>query len=1694
MATLNPINDDIIFQIIDFHTENYDKRENQDDDKEASNSDSDDDCEFTYDSDDDRYVRIPANEEEEPLSEKTAKYTIYIFGKDKNDKTYSIEITDFTPYMYIRIPNNCGECQRQLIECWIKSQLKPIYRDGLLRTSLLDKYSFRNFDNKTKWKFMRLVFNNTTSLKATVNLFQNRKYDEYQKKYIVNPKAILINGITDKPFTYDLYENMIDPLLKFIHHRKLKPVSWAKIKKGKWDFREHSKSHCNYDLTVRWNEIDPVDDVNNSRIKIMAYDIECDSAHGDFPIPCKDYIKLAREIYSWYLKLHKYKTDAAKNNNDNNIDPYYTYYDNIIKNKELFVKWCINKSFYHYKTEDTLGYSDELDDIKINDDDMTEISSIFMKPTKYDSKKKRMIAELPKQSIIDNVANKIAKKLIIPNYNTSIEVKREQQKIINYINKVLNDNLPPVEGDKTIQIGLSFMYYGCQEPYKNYMLTVGGCNQLHNAETICCKDETELLLKFRHIIILEDPEVITGYNIDGFDTAWLFKRAKELDIIEMFSKISRIQDFQSVLKERQVKGATGELLKREYVEMPGRIQMDIMPLVQKSYNLESYKLDDVSAEFMNGNVISIEYDEVNNQSIIKTNSVKGLRNNNYVMFNEIDGYLENKYMDGKKFEVFELDTKNKTFVIKDRIELALQNKKCLWCLGKDDTSPSDIFRLQKGSDSDRYIIAKYCMMDVILCMELVNKLELLTNNIGMANVCMNPLSWIIHRGQGVKILSLVAYFIKDKNYLLPYLYKDTFDRDGYEGAVVLDPMPNIYLDEPVSVLDYGSLYPSSMIERNLSHETIVTNPKYLGEEGGRRLNELGYDYEDVSYDIFKTTFTANGTPKDKEKSGVKTVRFVQYRDGTKGIIPQILQYLIKNRKDTRNKIAYQTCQLSNGQTVIGMYNEKKRLIVNDREKYEIPEDVTVISMEETYNDFQQKVLDGLQLAFKITANSLYGQIGAKTSDIYYKEIAASTTATGRERLLIARDYVEDTNNYPHKLNDGHVIYLKNKVIYGDSCTGDTPIILNYNDDDVRLTTFNNFNNSERWETYREFKSDDNSLTDKEQINTEQDDIKIWTHKGWSKVKRIIRHHTNKRIYRVLTHTGCVDVTEDHSLLDKNVQQVKPNECVVGMELLHSFPNVEQKNENDISLEEAFILGFFVGDGSCGKYDTPSGIKYSWALNNADLDILHKCKEYLQKVYPNEFKILDTIDSSGVYKLVPTINIKDICVKYRKLCYDNKCKIVPNIILESNEDIKNNFIDGLYASDGCRKDTLKSNCHRIDTKNKITAQSYYMLLKSLGYNVSINDRLDKNNIYRITWSKSTYRKNPNAIKKIRLLHEKYNDYVYDIETEQGVFHAGIGSMIIKNTDSVFVQFQCLDDDGRKLSGRAAREKSIKLAIETEHAIQEKKLRAPQVLEYEKTFHPFILFSKKRYVGDLYEFDPDKFSRKSMGIVLKRRDNAPIVKIVYGGIIDIIMKEQNIQAAVASFEKNMGKLLRGDYPMDALIISKTLSSYYKDPDRIAHKVLADRIAERDPGNKPLVGDRIPFVYVKTEKETKLQGDKIENPDYVRENSIRLDYEFYIMNQIRKPVTQIFALCLDKIPGFKGDMTVFDKIFEEMVSSNLWSRNECIKRINEMKRKEAEVLLLTSIRTQLGLSKQRHQDITKYVERANKRKATMDAKKKK
>jgi DNA polymerase elongation subunit (family B) len=204
--------------------------------------------------------------------------------------------------------------------------------------------------------------------------------------------------------------------------------------------------------------------------------------------------------------------------------------------------------------------------------------------------------------------------------------------------------------------------------------------------------------------------------------------------------------------------------------------------------------------------------------------------------------------------------------------------------------------------------------------------------------------------------------------------------------------------------------------------------------------------------------------------------------------------------------------------------------------------------------------------------------------------------------------------------------------------------------------------------------------------------------------------------------------------------------------------------------------------------------------------------------------------------------------------------------------------------------------------------------------------------------------------------------------------------------------------------------------------------------------FTLLSKKRYFGILYETDPKKGKLKYMGLSLKRRDSCDYLKDTYGNILNILIEpiieneENNIKKAIGYLDRSLQQLISGNVPMEKLMITKALRSDYKNPAQIAHKVLAERIGQRDPGNKPKSGDRMKFVHIVNNNKKSLQGEKIETPEFIITNRIPIDYTFYITNQLMKPLQQLFGLAWlqilendnkhSAIRTFKTDMAKLNK----------------------------------------------------------------------
>ena len=163
---------------------------------------------------------------------------------------------------------------------------------------------------------------------------------------------------------------------------------------------------------------------------------------------------------------------------------------------------------------------------------------------------------------------------------------------------------------------------------------------------------------------------------------------------------------------------------------------------------------------------------------------------------------------------------------------------------------------------------------------------------------------------------------------------------------------------------------------------------------------------------------------------------------------------------------------------------------------------------------------------------------------------------------------------------------------------------------------------------------------------------------------------------------------------------------------------------------------------------------------------------------------------------------------------------------------------------------------------------------------------------------------------------------------------------------------------------------------------------------------------------------------------------------------------------------------------MIISKSLRSGYKNPQQISHKVLADRMTQRDPGNKPGSGDRIPYVYIHNTNKKALQGDRIETPTFIKENKLKIDYSFYITNQIMKPVQQLFALVLIKIWKLQkknGKISQFNKDVELLRDSVDEDKFE--DKLENMKNKEVKLLLFDDFLRETNNRKENLNPLTSF-----------------
>ena len=220
--------------------------------------------------------------------------------------------------------------------------------------------------------------------------------------------------------------------------------------------------------------------------------------------------------------------------------------------------------------------------------------------------------------------------------------------------------------------------------------------------------------------------------------------------------------------------------------------------------------------------------------------------------------------------------------------------------------------------------------------------------------------------------------------------------------------------------------------------------------------------------------------------------------------------------------------------------------------------------------------------------------------------------------------------------------------------------------------------------------------------------------------------------------------------------------------------------------------------------------------------------------------------------------------------------------------------------------------------------------------------------------------------------------------------------------------------------------IKMGVLSGETIKSE-LPLPHDCKYEKTYWPFIPIFKKKYLGNKYEFDPEKYKLDYTGVGLKKRGDPPILKLIYTRIVEQLVNHRDHDGAINYLRNFLIDLINGRFDVKYFIISEILKprDAFEDWTIIPHQVLANKIVERDPGNIPQIGDNIEYAFVKTQPSNrrKLIRDIIETPDEIMKKNLDIDHLYYINNIIKNPVLQL----LESIDIEKQNIAkrIFDEI---------------------------------------------------------------------
>jgi DNA polymerase elongation subunit (family B) len=1139
--------------------------------------------------------------------------------------------------------------------------------------------------------------------------------------------------------------------------------------------------------------------------------------------------------------------------------------------------------------------------------------------------------------------------------------------------------------------------------------------------TVVCGSEKNVIKAFGLLFERMTPDFIIGFNDSDYDWNWLIKRAFETQglVSNLAEKLDSSVPWTSYTDENVMKfNFKKENVKVEatmYAEgwtlmMDGYIPIDVRTVFRKLYpTAESSSLK----WFLDKNKLGGKEDMPYQVMFKIYGDMNKIRNSEHVMFREgID--IDFKFKAG---------------------------------------APSELISEYQELKQKLYKVNNYCIVDALRCHELCKIRSVIMDHREVSNVAYTSVFDAFYRANGMKVRNLTIAVGQDKS--LPFNIRFTnitnqvSDEGKYPGAYVFPPKKGLqtskltiperirkaemtkdskrksmqywlntdeaevqkfysiikkhgpfvnsnnkiakieeewgnlpkkfiefmseHMGRPITGLDFASLYPSLMRCYNYSPEMCIKD-KYFAKKihtTGQKLNKVDFDF---SGRRCKGWFVWHNNKTDPAEEGFQF-----------GLYPHILDILFKKRKGIKK------CMKIFAHEIEQMDLESAEYLKEHAEHYESI-------------NFDHNYLNSKQKALKVFMNTFYGEAGNKLSPFFVVEVAGGITMSGQKNIKMSQEYVESKDH---------------EVYYGDSVAEYTPVWVRVNGE-ISFGEIQDLADNEEYKQYNDSK-EIAILTGYE----------IWSDAGWTKINHIIRHKTDKKMYRVLTRSSCIDVTEDHSLLNEDGKEVTPDEVCVGDKLMLKELKLDEGRTGIVSAKLADVIGFFIAAGNCSIH----GSKYTWSIsiNNNNQDLLrqlHNAKDVLTREYPGyEFKILA---SSAVYKLVPCNRIKgeirDFVQAWRDMCYLGKSKIVPGNILSSTKDIQTEFFKGYYFGLGNCCYIYNTFTTQIDTESQITAATFMKLAQSIGFYVLIDTPCNEEHIYRLTITSVDHRENPNVIKKIIWLPNT-TAYVYDIETGNHHFAAGVGDLIAHNTDSIYLA--CANKHFEEVDRLYYSDQLTKLEYWTklveitfdvikplndevnEMFYQDNKTRFLS-MAYEEALFPVAFTAKKKYFGIPHENVPN-FNPKQLfirGLEVKKRGVSGLLKKIFNELMwtSCVDRDNLFTPIELSLTKIDDIYTNRTWELDDFVETAV---YRPTKNNVKVCRFVGRMSERNvvvPANERfgyVIIKKYPYSYDSRGRKSELGvGDKMEYTETARIEKLDVDLDHYMKGSVNGQLARLIV----------------------------------------------------------------------------------------